>query len=157
MRTLRIYLDSSVIGGYFDAEWQDATRELWGQGRAGKWNFVTSVVTAAEMLGAPEEVKKLFADTFRREYLLGVGAEAESLAEAYLVAGVVSRKYSDDARHVAACVTAGCLVLVSWNFRHLANVNREAGFNAVNLLRGVPTVRIVSPLELIYENEAEEI
>lgn len=36
---------------------------------------------------------------------------------------------------------------------HLVNVRREAGFNAVNLLQGYPSVRIVSPLELIHEDE----
>ena len=36
------------------------------------------------------------------------------------------------------------------------NVRREAGFNAVNLLQGYPSVRIVSPLELIHENDEDE-
>jgi hypothetical protein len=40
--------------------------------------------------------------------------------------------------------------LVSWNYRHLVNVRREAGFNAVNLLQGYPPVSIVNPKELIY-------
>jgi hypothetical protein len=48
-------------------------------------------------------------------------------------------------------------VIVSWNFRHLANLRREAGFNAVNLLQGYPQVRILSPLELIHENEDEDL
>jgi len=63
----------------------------------------------------------------------------------------------DDARHVAACVSAGCMVLVSWNFHHLANVTREAGFNAVNILTGHPPLRIVSPLEIIYEEDQEDL
>ena len=45
---------------------------------------------------------------------------------------------------------------MSWNFHHLANLRREAGFNAVNLLQGYPQVRILSRLELIHENEEEE-
>ena len=155
IRTL--YIDSSVIGGYFDTEWEEATRELWRQWQIGKWRFLTSTVTAAEMLGAPAEVRGLFEKTFPAVDWLEAGEEAELLAEQYLAAGVVPRKYSDDARHVATCLLGGCLVLVSWNFRHLANVNREAGFNAVNLLQGRPTLRIVSPLELIYENENEDL
>ena len=43
------------------------------------------------------------------------------------------------------------------HFHHLANVRREAGFNAVNLLRGFRQVRIVSPHEVIHENDEEEI
>ena len=38
----------------------------------------------------------------------------------------------------------------------MVNVRREAGFNAVNLLQGYGSVRILSPLELIYEYLDEE-
>ena len=127
MHIRTVYIDSSVIGGYFDTEWEAATGELWRQWRNGAWRFVTSTVTAAEMLGAPEHVGQLFEETFPAAGLWKCGEEAELLAEHYLAAGVVSRKYSDDARHVAACVAGGCLVLVSWNFRHLANVTRVGG------------------------------
>ncbi len=36
MKTSRIYLDTSVIGDYFDEEWMADTRELWKQAKAGK-------------------------------------------------------------------------------------------------------------------------
>ncbi len=65
--------------------------------------------------------------------------------------------YTDDARHVAACTVAKIDFLVSWNFRHLVNVQREAGFNAVNLLQGYQTLRIVNPLELIYGNQDQNL
>ena len=54
---------------------------------------------------------------------------------------------------MAVCTVAQIEYLVSWNFRHLVNVEREKGFNAVNLLQGYRTLRIVNPLELIYGNE----
>jgi len=153
---LRLYIDTSVVGGYFDKEWQEATRELWRQWREGRWAFVTSVVTAFEVEDAPERVGRLFAECFPETGRLALTDQALALAGAYLDAGVVSARYEDDARHVAVCSLAGCDFLVSWNFRHMVNVRREAGFNAVNLLRGHSSVRIVSPLELIYCNENEE-
>lgn len=57
---------------------------------------------------------------------------------------------------MAIATEEGLEVIVSWNFRHLANPRREAGFNAVNLLQGYPQVRLLSPLELIHENDEEE-
>lgn len=63
MSVRTVYIDSSVIGGYFDTEWEIATRELWHQWRQGGWRFVTSTVTAAEMLRAPDPVRQLFCDT----------------------------------------------------------------------------------------------
>lgn len=45
-------------------------------------------------------------------------------------------------------------ILVSWNFKHIVNVIRIRGYNAVNLKLGYPTIDIRSPKELIdYENK----
>jgi len=41
-------------------------------------------------------------------------------------------------------------VLASWNFKHIVNLNRIKGYNAINLKLGYPTIEIRSPLELIY-------
>ena len=88
--------------------------------------------------------------------MLGRSAEAEELAQAYLAQKVVPTAYDDDARHVAICTIARIEYLVSWNFKHLANVRRESGFNAVNLLQGYSTLRIVSPTSLIHGFDQEK-
>lgn len=153
----RLYLDTSVIGGYHDPEWMADTRELWRQRAAGMWQFVASGLVAQEVIGAPAEVRQLFEDTFdRARNLLAVTDEIEDLAQHYLEARVVSLRYADDARHVALCTVHRTNHLVSWNFRHLVNVRRSAGFNAVNLLQGYPPVSIVNPKELIYGSDEEE-
>jgi predicted nucleic acid-binding protein len=125
--------------------------------RAGQFRFVTSSVTLDEMNAAPENVRELFGSTFLLEAILSTSEESETLAAAYIEHRVLPPKYIDDARHVAVCTVAQIEYLVSWNFRHLVNVEREKGFNAVNLLQGHRTIRIVNPLELIYENEEEEL
>jgi hypothetical protein len=152
-----LYLDTSVIGGYFDDEWMADTRELWTQRGEGLWQFISSGLVAQEIAGAPPEVRQLFEVTFdRSKDLLAMTGEIEDLALEYLKAGVVSAKFEDDAKHVAACTVYRVNHLVSWNFKHLVNVRREAGFNAVNLLQGYPPVSIVNPKELIYGNIKDE-
>ena len=146
-----LYLDTSVIGGYYDAEWMQDTRELWRQAKEGKWKLVTSVITERELLAAPPAVRALFDETFpSADVLLAATDEADDLAQEYLKASVVSERYADDAMHVAICTVHRISFLVSWNFRHLVNVQREAGFNAVNLLQGYPMLSIVNPKEIIY-------
>ena len=153
-----LYLDTSVVGGYYDDEWKDATRELWAQRDAGHWRFATSVITFDEITQAPAEVSGLFQRTFTDPAdMLMVTDEMEDLAAEYLAAKVVSPKFTDDARHVAVVSVLRLPHLVSWNFKHLVNVQREAGFNAVNLLQGYPPVRIVTPLQLIYGRATENL
>ena len=147
----RLYLYTSVIGGYYDAKWMPDTRELWAQAQAGKWQLLTSIVAEREVQNAPEEVRRHFAASFGAASILDTNEEIEQLAESYLAAEVVTRKFADDALHVAMASVHGIRLIVSWNFKHLVNVRREDGFNAVNLLAGWPPIRIISPSEIIYD------
>lgn len=157
MKLPTLYLDTSVLGGYFDDEFAEATRNLWRQMEQRRFRFFTSLVTVDELTEAPERVRELMATTFSPQDTLDVTAEMEQLAAAYMAQSILPPKYSDDARHVAVCTVARIDYLVSWNFRHLVNVEREKGFNAVNLLQGYSTVRIVNPLELIYGSQEEDL
>ena len=157
MKCPTLYLDTSTIGGYFDDEWKEATQELWRQMEAGQWRFVTSLVAAEELENAPERVQELFRAAFEAEAILDVTEEMDELASAYVAHGVVPPTYEDDARHVAVCTLSRINFLVSWNFKHLVNVQREAGFNGVNLLKGYPPIRIVNPLEIIYANQDQNL
>ena len=114
MKVPMLYRDTSVIGGYFDAEWMADTRELRAQARAGKWRLLTSIVAERELENAPEKVRQLFLDTFQSpsERLMAT-EEAEDLAEEYLRAAGVTPKYAHDALHVAICSTRRIPYLVS--------------------------------------------
>jgi len=152
-----LYLDTSVIGGYYDPEFTADTRALWRLRAAGHFRFVSSAVVGREVARAPARVRQLLRATFAVAPLLPLTPEADILASAYLAQKVVPAHYDDDAYHVAVCTVARIDFLVSWNFKHLANARREAGFNAVNLLQGYPPVRIVTPTFLIHGLEEKEL
>ena len=156
MPVRKVYLDTSVIGGYYDDEFAEETRRLWQKWKEGGILFHTSVLTFEEVAEAPARVKSLLRQTFpgQRNVLMPT-QEALFLAQAYLDAAVVPVRYASDARHVADCSVAGITYLASWNFKHLVNVSRENAFNAVNLLHDYPPVRILSPKELIYGDDEE--
>jgi hypothetical protein len=156
MHARSLYLDTSVIGGYFDPEFMADTRVLWRLREKGRFRFITSRLVFQEIAGAPERVRNLMRATFEPVDVLERTAEAEQLAQAYLAQRVVPPDYDDDARHVAVCTVAHIEYLVSWNFKHLANARRESGFNAVNLLQGYPALRIVSPTFLIHGDDQEK-
>ncbi len=45
MKPRKLYLDTSVIGGYFDQEFMEPTRRLWEVAEAGRYELVTSVTS----------------------------------------------------------------------------------------------------------------
>ena len=91
MKVRTLYLDTSVIGGCFDDEWAEATRELFRLAEAGAFRLVTSVVAVRELVNAPAEVREHFASAFGdAARILELSAESESLAQAYVAASVVT-------------------------------------------------------------------
>lgn len=120
-------------------------------------DFFSSQVVSEETAPAPGHVRALLQSSIAAEDMLARTEEVEGLAQAYLAQKIVPQACSNDARHVALCSIARLDFLVSWNFKHLTNVRREAGFNAVNGLQGYPLVRIVAPTFLVYGYEEKDI
>lgn len=67
----------------------------------------------------------------------------------YLKTKIIPKKYRDDWRHIAVAVVNDADVIVSWNCRHMANIEKKRMFNTVNLLLGYRQVDIVTPMEVI--------
>ena len=53
----RIYIDTSVVGGYFDKEFQEETMRLYNWFEDNDVVFVISDLLDLELLNAPEKVK----------------------------------------------------------------------------------------------------
>ena len=149
----RIYIDTSVIGGCLDKEYDKASKQLWNEFRTGKKVALASDLLLLELEEAPAQVRRLLNDLPANsiEYI-SLDEEAIALANAYLRDGAVAESSLSDARHIAIATIARADILVSWNFKHIVNLNRIRRFNAVNLKLGYPTIEIRSPSEVLNEN-----
>jgi predicted nucleic acid-binding protein len=150
MSALRVYIDTSVFGGYFDAEFADESRHFFGAVFNQAVTALISDTLVGELVAAPPDVQSLLAQTLRSGCeRLPLTAEAIALRDAYLQSAVVTRKYADDALHVAQATLARADVIVSWNFKHLVNPVRIRKFNGVNLMQGYGLVVIMTPSEIV--------
>ena len=146
----RIYTDTSVIGGCFDKEFRTASRQLFGRFKAGLDIIVISELTRKELLQAPDPVRQVLDEIdpgFIHE--IDFTQEAAELAERYILADVIVSSKRVDAQHIATATVHRVDVLVSWNFRHIVNLNRIQGFNSVNLRQGYPLLEIRTPQEVL--------
>ena len=151
----RIYIDTSVVGGYFDEEFREATVALFERLENNEVIFVVSDLLDLELANAPENVKELLhnytADKFQRVELTD---EVLQLAETYIQEKVVGKTSIEDCRHIALATISKVDVLASWNFKHIVNLERIKGYNAVNLKLGYQMLEIRSPKDLInYGND----
>ena len=72
MRKQRIYVDTSVIGGCFDPEFEVWSNGLIDDFRKGRFRLVLSGVTVAEIKRAPEPVRDLHGELVSVAELLSV-------------------------------------------------------------------------------------
>lgn len=154
MRKLRIYLDTSVINFLFadDApDFKKATVEFFERGSKEYDLFVSNTVIV-EISHDPDADHREALLAALRKYSVAMlvedkADEVRQLASVYLARGVIPAGKQEDALHVAWAVVHQMDVLLSWNFRHLANLSREARIQAVNMDIGYRyPIRIVSPL-----------
>ena len=146
----RIYIDTSVIGGYYDAPLQEATRQLFERIADGEFDVYFSEVNDAELMNAPQRVKEVKdlipCDCF---HYLTVTDEVETLSQLYISERALSRASENDAYHIAFASVNRIDCLISWNFKHIVNYNKIKLFNAINLRFGYPLIDISSPLEFL--------
>jgi len=146
----RIYVDTSVFGGFEDEEFLDHSRSLVSAIAKGEYAMVISEVTLVELEKAPERVRahlERIPDSLIE--VLSLDAEAESLAAEYIRDGAVGKNQRADALHIAIATVARVDVLVSWNFRHIVNLRRIHALNAVSLKQGYPVLEIRNPRDVI--------
>jgi predicted nucleic acid-binding protein len=161
MKKLRVYLDTSVINFLFADDAPDFRRitESFFRDYASRYKLFVSRVVLAEIEQAPDPRCRARLLAVLQEHPIAMlpverAAEVERLAGAYLAAGVIPRAKPADALHVAYATVFEMDVLLSWNFKHLANVRRETRVLAVNLAEGYDhALRMVSPLEVEDEDD----
>ncbi|HET6400114.1 MAG TPA: PIN domain-containing protein [Candidatus Kapabacteria bacterium] len=156
MKKLRVYLDTSVIGGCFDKEFREASLALMDHIRLGIFEGLISPVSVEELSDAPEHVRNSLLEFDEDQIIrLKEAPNVLALSDAYMEAKVVPVKFKDDASHIAYATVYGADVVVSWNFRHIVNFQRIHASNAVNIREGYPLMDIRTPKELIYGREEE--
>lgn len=101
MARSRVYVDTSVFGGVYDAAFELASRRFFDLVRSGAYVVLVSEYTSTELTDAPERVREVLAE-------LPVGVvewlspsdDVEALAGVYIEHGVLPESSRGDALHV---------------------------------------------------------
>jgi len=151
----KVYIDTSVIGGYFDEEFEFWTKLFFQAIQDNKYRIAISEILFTELFKAPDQVRLLL-DSISDEHkiMTEYNEEARNLANKYLEASIVGHTSLTDCRHIATATINEIDILTSWNFKHIVNLDKIHLYNGVNLQNGYRTIEIRIPRELLsYEND----
>jgi hypothetical protein len=151
----RVYIDTSVVGGYFDEEFSADTIPFFDTIKYGGIIVIISDLLEAELLRAPKFVRELLKSLpISNVERISLSPEATLLADKYIEAKVVGKTSRADCQHIAIATICHADVLVSWNFKHIVNLDRIRGYNGINFQTGYHMIEIRTPKEIFsYGNE----
>jgi len=164
MKKLKVYLDTSVINFLHAADapdFQAATVDFFeNYVRKERYEVFVSEVVLAEIEKTRDNDRRAMLLDVIAEFrlrVLRVSDEVNRLAELYVSEQVIPAKKFEDAQHIALAVTHQIEILLSWNFKHLANINKQLRIQAVNDREGyVHPLILTNPLEVMYDDDNED-
>lgn len=148
--TKRVYIDTSVVGGHFTNTFAADTTPFFEAVRSGQFIILVSDLLEAELLRAPQHVRD-FLTTIPAGQIepIRLSEAAVNLADQYILAKVVGQTSRADCQHIAMATLAKADVLVSWNFKHIVNLDKIRGYNGINYQLGHNMIEIRTPKEII--------
>lgn len=162
MKKIEIYLDTSVINFLFadDApEKRDITIDFFNNYvKTGIYEVFISPVVIDEINKTQDNKKKSLLLDVITDYNIKIldisenSEEIENLAYNYIDQKIIPERKIEDALHIAICTVFNIDILLSWNYKHLANINKESKIISYNLLEGYSkNLKIITPIEVTYE------
>lgn len=154
MRKLKLYIETSTWNFFFadDApEKRDITKLFFDSIEEDVYEIFISEIVFREVNSASEPKRtKLFA--LINKYIpveLETTKEANELVEIYMRRSIVPEGKRNDTFHIAIATANEMDAVITWNYRHLANLRRSELFNAVNLEQGyTKRLEIITPVEV---------
>lgn len=155
MRRLKLYLDTSVWNFYHadDApEKMEITQQFFTNLKKGNFQIYSSSVVIREIENASEDIMIKLVNLLKqyKPIMLEVNEEIDELAALYIKEKVIPEKKRDDALHIAVSAVNEMDALVSWNYKHIANLAKKEKVHAVNIVHGyLKELEMITPMEVI--------
>ena len=149
---MKLYLESSVPNFLFHEDSPDKqkiTKLFFKEKLIYHKGFISDLVlNELEKTPEPKRTKLKNALIEHKLTALKLTKEAEILADKYIQEGIIPKKYSTDALHIAIAVVNQMDVLVSWNMEHIVKLKTIKEVNDVNKKLHYPHIFINTPEEV---------
>lgn len=154
----RAYIETSIPSFYFEVRTAPdmVARRDW----TGGWNsaansveLVTSVAVTDELSRGEFPARDQCLELIAPLPIVAVDLSVLEIVEAYIRHRVMPSDPAGDALHLALASYHRCDFLVTWNCRHLANANKFGHIRLVNGLLGLLSPALVTPLELLGDDD----
>ena len=158
MAKKRVYVESSVISYLTARPARDGLSRirqqltaLWWE-RRHEWDCVVSATVMEEIAEGDPEAATRRLEKAQSLVKVPTSPEADLLAGLLVSRKLVPESVKSDAVHLAMAAVSGAHYLLTWNQKHLDNI--DLGFRIEDLIRtqGWPPAKVVTPDRLLKES-----
>lgn len=160
-KKIRLYLDTSVIS-YLDQqdtpERMRETQEVWDILRTNKYEIVISNIALGEIEECEKDKWLKLIDYITELNYIDYYANEETseLAEIIINQGILKPKSRDDALHIASAILSDSDIILSWNFKHLVNIETINGVRKICFNRSFNKIIDIYSPNVLLEKEDDE-
>jgi predicted nucleic acid-binding protein len=164
MRKPLVYVETSVIG-YLTSRpsrdpiiggHQQSTKEWWGIASS-HVQLVVSELVVVECAAGNEQAASERLHVIQALERVAPTEAAAKLTEALLLGKAVPSSEPRDAAHIALAASHGVEFLVTWNFRHIANIDCRAAIEWICREAGFEPPIICSPEALLRKDVGDVV
>jgi hypothetical protein len=155
---LRVYVETSVISYLTGRASRDVTvlahqqlTQEWWQSRDDKYELFISEYVLAEASQGDAQAAQLRLAALENLPEIATSDEVEQLASELIARGALPGNSRLDTLHLAISAVQGMDLLLTWNFKHLANAAAILKAEAICRDCGYEPPRIITPLQMIGE------
>ena len=160
-KKIRIYLDTSVIS-YLDQldapQKMRETQEVWEILKSKKYEIIISSIALSEISECnPGKRERLIDYLSEIDYIdYQADKDTEALANLVIQENILKPKSIDDALHIASAILSDSDIILSWNFKHLVNIETINGVRKICFNRNFnKIIDIYSPNVLLIKEDDE--
>jgi hypothetical protein len=152
----RVYIETTVLSYLAAKPSKDAVtagrqvlRRRWWDSERSKYEPVVSEAVEVECERRDHQAVGIRRSLLQQASLFPPDREILDLAKVLIASGAIPEKARPDAVHIAAASVARCDFLLTWNFRHIANVRIRREVETILAKHGYTKTKICTPEELI--------
>ena len=157
-----VYVETSVPSFYYDTRaghdmqaMRQWTRDWWHLSKFDQ-ELVIGPPVLLELGEAPAPKREKALKLIEGLRILPYSDEIIDIVEAYFAHKLMPREAQGDADHLALASFYNCDLLVTWNCKHLANANKFGHIHRINGLLGLRTPALVTPQQLLEQDDENE-
>ena len=159
----RVYVETSIVS-YLTARpvrdiviagRQQSTRDWWATAPR-RFELVISELVREEAVAGDRDAAQSRLAEISSLPVITATVEVTRLAQALVEATAVPERAAQDAVHIAIAAMHRVPFLVTWNFRHIANVAARPLIEAVCRHSGIDPPLLCTPEQLVTEDDDDE-